>query len=294
MDIDLNLANYDLPDLLALFKLDYDFDAEDLKRVKKTVLQTHPDKAPDLAKDYFLFFSEAYKMLYAVYQFRYKSTQTNISHANTVYYAEKDEEHDLLLKQLRSKPNFNKIFNELFEQYKVNDADAEGGYGDWLKSEEDIDMRSTTLVGMNESFQTKKKEVQALVKRVEIEENGGMRSGAGQYDLLREKPEYYSSALFSPLGYEDLKKAHVESVIPVTQEDYLRRPQYRNVDEFQRSSAYQDTTPMAVEQAQAYLAQKQYGESKNDVNRAFTLAKQDEDIRKKKDELMRNFKRLTL
>jgi hypothetical protein len=293
MDLDLNLANYDLPDLLALFKLDYDFDAEDLKRVKKTVLQTHPDKAPDLSKDYFLFFSEAYKMLYAVYQFRYKSTQTNISHANTVYYVEKDEEHDLLLKQLRSKPNFNKIFNELFEQYRMHDADAEGGYGDWLKSDEDIDTRSTTLVGMNESFQTKKKEVQALVKKEEMEENG-MRSGTGQYDLLREKPDYYSSALFSPLGYEDLKKAHVESVIPVTQEDYLRRPKYRNVDEFQRSSAYQDTAPMAIEQARAYLAQKQYGESKNDVNRAFTLAKQDEDIRKRKDELLRNFKRLTL
>jgi hypothetical protein len=289
--MDLNLANYDLPDLLNLFKLDYDFDADDLKRAKKTVLQTHPDKAPDLPKDYFLFFSEAYKMLYAVYQFRHKSTQTNITGANTVYYVEKDEEHDLLLKKLRAKPNFNKIFNELFEQYRLQDADAEGGYGDWLKSDEDIDTRSTTLVGMNESFQTKKKEVQALAKRGDIDSFN--TSGSG-YDLLRDKPEYYSSALFSQLGYEDLKKAHVESVIPVTQEDYLQRPKYRTVDEFQRSSAYQDTTPMAMEQARAYLAEKNYGESKNDVNRAFTLAKQDEDIRKKKEELMRNFKKLTI
>jgi ABC-type cobalamin transport system ATPase subunit len=51
---------------------------------------------------------------------------------------------------------------------------------------------------------------------------------------------------------------------------------------------------MAVEQARAYLAQKNYSESKNDVNRAFTLAKQDEEARKKKEELMRNFKKLTL
>jgi hypothetical protein len=288
--MDLNLANYDLPDLLNLFKLDYDFDADDLKRAKKTVLQTHPDKAPDLPKDYFLFFSEAYKMLYAVYQFRHKSTETNITGANPVYYVEKDEEHDLLLKQLRAKPNFNKIFNELFEQYRLQDADAEGGYGDWLKSDEDIDTRSTTLVGMNESFQTKKKEVQALAKREDIDSFN--TSGSG-YDLLRERPDYYSSALFSQLGYEDLKKAHVESVIPVTNEDYLRRPKYRTVDEFQRSNTYQDTTPMAVAQARAYLAEKNYGESKNDVNRAFTLAKQDEEARKKKEELMRNFKKLT-
>lgn len=290
LDVDLNLANYDLPNLLALFKLDYDFDAEDLKQVKKTVLQTHPDKAPELAKEYFLFFSEAYKMLYAVYQFRYKSTQTNITHANNVYYVEKNEEHDLLLKQFRSKQNFNKNFNELFEQYRLKDADTEGGYGDWLKSEEDIDSRITTLSGMNESFQNKKKEVQALVKKEDIDSCGS----SWGYDLLREKPEYYSSALFSPLGYEDLKKAHVESVIPVTQEDYLRRPQYKNVDEFKRSSTYQDTMPLSIEQAKVYLDKKQYGESKNDVNRAFTLAKQDEEARKKKEELMRNFKKLTI
>jgi hypothetical protein len=293
LDLDLNLANYDLPDLLALFKLDYDFDSEDLKRVKKMVLKTHPDKAPDLPKDYFLFFSEAYKMLYAVYQFRYKSTEANITHAKPVYYVEKDEEHDLLLQQLRAKPNFNKIFNDLFEQYRLKDADVEGGYGSWLKSDEDIDTRSTTLVGMNESFQTKKKEIQALVKREDYE-GGGIRSGSSGYDLLRAQPECYSSPLFSNLGYEDLKKAHVESVIPVTQDDYLRRPQYRNVDELQRSSVYQDTTPLSVEQARAYLSQKHYGESKNDVNRAFTLAKQDEEVRKAKAGLMSKFKTLTL
>jgi len=291
--LDLNLANYNLADLLALFKLDYEFDAEDLRKVKKTVLQTHPDKAPELGKEYFLFFSEAYKLLYGIYQFRYKSTQINIKHANTVYYVEHDEEHDLLLKQLRAKPDFNKIFNELFEQYRLKDADQEGGYGDWLKSDEDIDKRSTTLLGMNESFQNKKKEVQALVKQVDYGDisNGDISNG---YDLLREKPEYYSAPLFSNLGYEDLKKAHVESVIPVTQEDYLQRAKYKNVEELQRSQVYQDTTPLSVEQARAFLSKKHYSDSKNDVNRAFILAKQDEEARKAKEGLMNKFKKLTL
>ena len=289
VDLDLNLANYELTDLLTLFKLDYDFDDEDLRRVKKTVLQTHPDKAPTLDKEYFLFFSEAYKMLYAVYQFRHKSTQANIK-GPQVYYVEKDEEHDLLLKNLRTKPNFNKIFNELFDQYKLKDEDLEGGYGDWLKSDADMDTRTTTLGGMNESFQTKKKEVQALVKRVDVEEYG---SSMG-YNLSRTQPENYSSQLFSQLGYEDLKKAHVESVIPVTQEDYLQRKKFRNVDELQRSSEYQDITPLSVGQAREFLAQKQYGESKNDVHRAFTLAKQDEEARKANEGWLSQFKKLTL
>ena len=59
-------------------------------------------------------------------------------------------------------PNFNEIFNELFEKYKLNDSGADAGYGDWLKSDEDIDLRSSTLAGMNESFQEKKREVRAL------------------------------------------------------------------------------------------------------------------------------------
>ena len=72
MDIDLNIENYDLTDLLQLFKLDFDFVQEDLKKVKKTVMQTHPDKS-GLDKKYFLFFSAAYKIIFSIHEFRHKS-----------------------------------------------------------------------------------------------------------------------------------------------------------------------------------------------------------------------------
>jgi len=288
LNMDLNINNYELADLLDLFKLDYDFNEEDLKKVKKVVLQTHPDKSPQLDKEYFLFFTEAYKIIYSVYQFRYRSTKSN---TNTEYYVEKDEQQELLLKNIRSRPNFNKLFNELFDQYKLNDNELDNGYGDWLKSDEDIDTRTTSLANMNESFQTKKREIQAMVKMDGIEEYD---AGSSHYDLTREKPEYYTSALFSQLSYEDLKKAHVESVIPVTHEDYLQRPKYRTVEELQRSSDYQNITPLGLGQAKEYLAQKKYGESKNDVHRAFKLAKQDEEARKKNEGWMSHFKKLTL
>ena len=70
-DLDLNIENYELADLLALFKLDFEFNADDLKRVKKSVMQTHPDKS-GLDKTYFLFFSAAYKIIFSVYEFRHK------------------------------------------------------------------------------------------------------------------------------------------------------------------------------------------------------------------------------
>ena len=292
MDIDLNIDNYELTDLLALFKLDFDFTEAELKQVKKMVLQTHPDKS-QLEPVYFLFFSEAYKIITAVYQFRHKSTTTPTAY-NTHYLVEKDEQKEALLHNLKNQPNFNKLFNELFDQYKITDADADNGYGDWLKSNENMDTRTTTLTGMNASFETKKKEVQALVKMEGIEEQGmGMGAGAG-YALTREKPEYYSAALFSTLGYEDLKKAHIESVIPITQEDYLRRPKFNTVDEFQRSADYQNIQPLDTAQANAFMQQQHYQESKHDVHRAFKLAKQEEEARKANEGWMSHFKKLTL
>ena len=44
-DLDMNIDNYELHDLLDLFHLDYNFNEEDLKKTKKTVLMTHPDKS---------------------------------------------------------------------------------------------------------------------------------------------------------------------------------------------------------------------------------------------------------
>jgi hypothetical protein len=285
MDIDLNIENYDLNDLLSLFKLDFDFTADDLKHVKKSVMQTHPDKS-GLDKKYFLFFTSAYKIIFSIHEFRHKSSNKQ----STEYIVEKDESKELLLKKMQSQPNFNKIFNELFEKYKINDEENENGYGDWLKSEDNMDTRTTTMSQMNATFEQKKKEVKELVPYREIEEAG---SNSSHFDLTREKPTYYSSDIFSNLQYEDLKKAHIESVIPVTHEDYLMRPKFKNVLEMQQHPDYKDTTPLSLSQATDYLKQRQSFQNKNDVQRAYKLAKQDEIARKANQGWMSGFKQLT-
>ena len=293
-ELDMNIDNYELEDLLDLFHLDYNFNEEDLKKTKKTVLMTHPDKSK-LPKEYFLFFSAAYKIIYSIYEFRYKSitkppnesSRDNIK-ANK-YTTEKDEEREILLNNLKQQPNFNKIFNELFEKHNIKDNETEGGYGDWLKSEDDLDNTRTTMNEMNEKFELKKKKVQSIIVHKDVEE---MDSGTGHFELTRDKPEYYSSSLFSSLQYEDLKKAHVESVIPVTQEDYQNRKKFRNVDEMQRYNAEQNSEPLSLKQANEYLNQKKSFQDKNDVSRAFKLAKQDEQARKANVGWMSGFKQL--
>ena len=72
--IDLCISNYSLNDILELFKLDMEFDEEDMKSAKRTVLMTHPDKS-GLDSEYFLFFTKAYKLLYNVFKVRYRKEQ---------------------------------------------------------------------------------------------------------------------------------------------------------------------------------------------------------------------------
>ena len=75
-DIDLNIHNYDLNDLLNLFKLPFHFNDTHLKDAKKLVLKTHPDKSK-LDQKFFLFFSQAYKYLFKIHQLRQSSNTTN-------------------------------------------------------------------------------------------------------------------------------------------------------------------------------------------------------------------------
>ena len=58
-NIDLNIDNYSLEDLLNLFKINIDFNKNDLKRAKNIVLNTHPDKSR-LPNEYFFFFSKLF------------------------------------------------------------------------------------------------------------------------------------------------------------------------------------------------------------------------------------------
>ena len=281
--MDLNIDNYELNDLLDLFKLDYNFSEDDLKCAKKAVLMLHPDKS-GMDKEYFLFFASAYKIVYSVYNFRVGKTKS------TKYIVEKDEQTGLLLDKLKNHSNFNKMFNELFEQAKIKDDAEASGYADWLKSDEDMDHRSTTMQSMNETFERKKKEIQALVPVKNLTDSYFNKGACA--DLTGERPDYYSADIFAKLPYEDLKKAHVESVIPVTHDDYLSRPKFNSVDEMRRNPNYNDTTPMSLDQAKDYLKQRDQEQNKSDINRAYKLAKQDEVYEQVNKNVMSRFKLL--
>ena len=283
-DIDLNIDNYNLDDLLGLFKLGYNFTENDMKQAKRIVLKTHPDKSK-MDKKYFLFFSRAYKVLYSIHQFR---TQSN-SEKSTVYTIEKDEAKEKFIKSISKTENFHKVFNEFFDNNYIRTDDIKTGYGDWLKSDEDLnDDKISNMTQMNETFEKKKNTMRALAKKEEIKDT----SNESYLNLSGNTPESYSSSLFSNLQYEDLKKAHVETVIPVSRQDYEEKQKFSNMNDLKMYRDTDNVAPVSLQQSKQLLKNQQNLENKNSVMRAFELAKQDEISKKTSSEWLTRFKQL--
>jgi len=282
MELDLDINNYNLDDILNLFKIPTNFDEQDLKRAKQVVLKTHPDKSR-LPADYFRFYSKAYKMLYSVWDFRKRGDVDSKNPKNTEYTNFSDKEKNVLLDQFfesndkfKNSHKFNDWFNKEFEKNKLsNDAEIKG-YGDWLKTDEDIEpMKNVSMATMKQEFDKKKSQARSLILREDVQDFWSNNSISAS-ELSNESPETYDSGLFSGLGFQDLYKAHTETVIPVTEEDYEKRQKFKNVNEYMSYRNKQDTKPLSEQQALEYLNQKNEKEEEKSVRRAYELAKQTE------------------
>ena len=295
MDLDLDIRNYELRDILNLFKLPAVFTEAHMREAKLTVMRTHPDKS-GLDKEYFLFFSKAYKILHEVYQVRAGMSRQK---GDDLKYDDVKEDIDARrnansdkLKRMNA-GEFNRWFNQTFEQNKLHDEEQDSGYGDWLKGvdndldnaendenhDEDLGEGSSWAQRMEQLDRRKQRlREQALVVRGEIQTFDSISSGSG-YGLARDRPEEHSS-YGSSLAYEDLKKAHTETVIPVTHEDYEAVRKYKNMNELQMSRDVDRRTFNYSETAsQSALARSQQLQTEDDMRRAFKLAQQDEVVR---------------
>ena len=288
--LDLIIHNYELNDLLNLFKLPFHFEEPHLKEAKKIVLKTHPDKS-GLDKEYFLFFSQAYKYLLKIYSLRQSSTTTNTEYEKDDLW---ENEHNVLIDGKISsmdQTDYNKWFNETFEKMKMKDDVEETGYGEWLKSNDDIVTDKISNSGeMNEYIQNKKQELRSLVVHNDFQDSV---NGRGD-NLIREVPENYGSGMFDKLQFEDLRKAHVESVIPVTDEDFHNRKKYATVDELNRART-QDSVANEKEWFSSHedkLNNLKTADEDINIRRAYKLLNQDEQARENYNKFWSDLKRL--
>ena len=214
-----------------------------MKEAKKIVLKTHPDKS-SLSSNYFLFFSRAYKRLYSIYTFQNKSSSKKIDNNEYTNYTTNNT-LDIFFNENKfdDKNDFNKWFNKKFEKHKINDTN-EDGYGEWFKSDDDIvNMGNISQGEINIKMEEQKKKLQDVIVHKNISDYD---SGSSFGTALSTSNNSYTSTS-SNISFTDLKQAYIESIIPVTQEDYQQTKKFRNVNEYKNHRDNTNITPLSQE-----------------------------------------------
>lgn len=281
--LDLNIENYNLQDLLSLFKINYSFDEEDLKKAKKTVLMTHPDKSK-LDKKYFLFFSKAYKRLYFIHNFKKnQNADFNEEYEDVLkkYYETYNEHHNIKKENIEKTfdntdfKKFNEKFNKIFEENRITNEFQEVGYDDWLKCGNnelllEINKRNINKDEQQSLINKYKNEQKQIVKHDGIKD---YESNNGYSNIVSSAPNNYGSDVFSKLQYEDLKKAHEETLIIVNEQD-MRKESFNNISQLKDHRNNQDTQPLSLQQSKKLLQNKDIEADEESAHRAFYLAKE--------------------
>lgn len=288
-NIDLNIENYSLEDVLNLFKLNHDFGEEDLKQAKRIALKTHPDKS-GLSKDIFIFFGRAYNLILDVYNFKNKTEKA----VKNVDYNKDDIDNEernieLLKKRLKgkSRDDFSSWFNTMFEQSHENKKEI--GYGDWLKSDNDLNnIKAKNMNEFNKIFRNKKKEGRELILHQKVNEL--VFTGGGS--MIDDSESTYSSDIFSKLKYEDLKKAHIETVVPVTEEDFTSKKRFDSVEKYIRYRDSQKGNPMDLNKSKNLLHDQSLQTEKLSSQRAYNLLQQDREMNERNKKWWKNLKLL--
>jgi len=148
---------------------------------------------------------------------------------------------------------------------------------------------------MAREMEKRKKEIQALTPYTGVGSSIG-GSSVGGTSLMEYNSNFSSGSLFSGgggMGYTDLRQAYVESVIPVTEEDYNKTQKFKSVDEYKRHRENINTTPLSKEDAMRQLFEQEKKENEESAALAFYYAQQAEKAKKNNDTFWSGLKQIT-
>jgi len=244
--LDLDLDNYSFDDLLRLFKLPRNFDTTQLKNAKKIVFAVHPDKS-GLSKEYFVFFLNAYKMVVQIHA-------AGGGVKTDAFVLNDDAAKRKVAETFTKSADFKDKFNTLFQQVYIQSDDE--GYGDWLKSNEDLDV----------SFDARKKDARGMVVR-------------GSSGVPNASPSSLKSAsLGQSDAYASLKNVYTtDTVLGVSEEDFVAES--RNVQQLKIERSV-PIDPLSEEEAKKMLKHEEDKERDMQSRRAYLLVR--ESLKKEK------------
>jgi len=252
---------YSLEELLGLFDLTFNISHDDLKRAKKVVLMTHPDKSK-LDSKYFLFYKKAFDVIVRFHDNQNKQNQ-KISSNNTAYTPHTNNEDDnRTVKKVSSvinemsKREFQDKFNDLFEKNMATKVDE--SRNEWFKNDDPSYTTNETVnsSNMGKIFNSIKDQQTGLVKYRGVENIISNQSSTSNFYEDNDDDVYVTSDPFSKLKFDDLRKVHKdETVFSVSERDYQNVKKYSSVDHFMRERGQQSTAPLSKPEAERMLAQ---------------------------------------
>jgi DNA-binding transcriptional regulator GbsR (MarR family) len=289
---------YKFNEILELFGLSYNINIDDIKRVKNTVLKTHPDKS-GLPSEYFLFYKKAFDIIVQYFNETQKTSQI-VPQKNPVYETSSISNNNKSIdKQINQslnkmdKKDFSQKFNELFEKNMQTQIDP--NKNEWFTNETPVYNvpKANSSAGIARAIDQIKETTSAMTKYRGVEELTIRSTGTSLYED-EENDDYVSCDPFSKLKFDDLRKVHKDqTVFAVKESDIQKRQQYKSYDDLNKVRNSMDLTPLEKENAERILREKET------QKREFILAKQHEsnlktmEYSKKNQSIVSSFLRLT-
>lgn len=288
-------------DPYKILELSKNFTLEDLKKnYKRIALRTHPDKS-GLQSDYlFKLVTQAYKALLQEYERRQEDKPFDQLREQSQTFVDSQTGHNGNLKRRTgggfgsgSGSSFNlKMFNEVFDEYKITEDEDAVGYGDWMEKSspirQELDVQKKFDKFDNKKFNhafdaqptSRKKAVavysepQALptCKSIAFSEIGVSHTADFSGDNISHKS----------LQFTDYKVAHTTTRL-VDSKTMKKRKDYKDLHELEaaRSSISFAMSPQDLQE-----------QAKRKAREAATEQKRLENVRKKDEQIMRQHEML--
>ena len=284
----LNIHMYSLEEILGLFDLTYDLDAEGVKRAKRKVLMLHPDKSR-LPADYFLFYKKAFDIVVSYYEeqtrhTRKPNTATVYSHIN-----EADKNVKKTINGIKNE-DFQRKFNELFEKNVSTKPDP--GKNEWFKNSDPLysNMENVSAHNMGRAFDTIKSSNAVVMRNTGIQTLGG--GGTNLYDDETDDG-YVTCDPFSKLKFDDLRKVHKDqTVLAVSERDYESVQKYSSMDHLIQERGRASLTPLEKGDSERMLETRQKEHERLIMRKQHEATLKAMENEKKGQALLSNFLRL--
>ena len=264
-EYDLDINNYTYQDILNLFSISGQIDADSLRSAKRIAVMTHPDKS-GLPTKVYAFYSQALKILHGIYGISCKTSSKSREEEQAVG-------SDRIWRAIGGSDQFCKKFNALFDEYKerIGNQDDGSGHGSWLASECLEGTKVKSIAELHAGILKRKKELGAIVLKPEVECLGqGKRfsvlggCGSNQADL------------FTVLNYGDVREAYEGSLTPDFGPDDRG---YNSLEALSRSRDQDDLESSASFLGEEALKYKKRIESQNNMCKLYDLVRADEESR---------------